>query len=273
MGETVYTYTWTETASNYVGTTYRINAAQPIKIKTTDKTEPTINITNAGHITIDGDLGAGVADGTINITSKYGKIITSDNGKITDAKVNLKAKENIEVTLGAPENKTTTLKATSTDVWNNADIKINANSSLKDIDISGSKNLNIVGLDDISGNISSQNLEITTPGNVNIKTKVSDKITIQGDKSVQVTQSDGDIKVGKITSKGDVTLTASNGAIVNSVDTAFNMTGAADKIDAWRAAGLINDKDSDDSAINAAQEDYRPDYHGQKYYAQCKKFR
>lgn len=70
-----------------------------------------------------------------------------------------------------------------------------------------------------------------------------------------MTQESGDIKIGKITSKGDVTLNALNGAIVNSVDTAVNMTGAADKISAWQAAGLISDKDSANSATNAAQEE------------------
>ena len=96
-------------------------------------------------------------------------------------------------------------------------------------------------------------MEVTTPGNIDLTTQISDTLTAQGDKSVKVTQTSGDIKIGKVASKGNVTLTASNGAIVNSVDTAVNMTGAADKIAAWQAAGLISDKDSDNSATNSAQ--------------------
>lgn len=82
---TEYTYTWTETTPNYVGTTYRINAAQPIAIQTTNKADSTINVTNEGNIIVDGDLGTG-ADGTVNLTSQFGKITTSADGKITDAK-------------------------------------------------------------------------------------------------------------------------------------------------------------------------------------------
>ncbi len=131
--------------------------------------------------------------------------------------------------------------------------KITANTPIKNLDISGNKNVNIVGLDDVSGKISAKNLEVTTPGNIDLTRQISDTLTAQGDKSIKVTQTSGDIKIGKVASKGNVTLTASNGAIVNSVDTAVNMTGAADKIAAWQAAGLISDKDSDNSATNSAQ--------------------
>lgn len=113
-----YTYTWTETTPNYVGTTYRINAAQPIAILTTNKADSTINVTNEGNIIIDGDL-----------------------------------------------------------------------------------------------------------------------------------------KTSKVTSKGDVSLTAYSGAIVNAVDTEINMTGAADKISAWKNAGLISERDSANSATNSAKEE------------------
>ena len=209
-----YTYTWTETTPNYVGTIYRIN------------------VTNEGNIIVDGDLGTG-ANGTVNLTSQYGNITTSAGSKITNAKINLDAHENIDVTLGLPESKTTELKAKT--FYN--DVKITANTPLKNLDISagtflGGKDVNIVGTDDVSG-----------------------KLNATGDKSVTVTQTSGDLKIGKVASRGDVSLTASDGAIINAVDSVFNMTGAANKIDAWRAAGIISDKDSADSATNSAREE------------------
>ena len=250
---TTYVYTWTETTPNYAGSTYRINAAQPIKIQTANKTDSTINITSGGNVNVESDLDAG-ANGTINLTSKLDEIITSEGSKITLSKVSLNAAENIDVTLGLPENKTTELKVTglleTSRIFN---VKINANTPLKNLDISGNKNVNIVGIDDISGKINARNLEITTPGNIDLTTQISDTFTAQGDKSVKVTQTSGDIKISKIASKGNVNLTAQNGAIVNSVDSAVNMTGAADKISAWQAAGMISDKDSDNSATNSAQ--------------------
>ncbi len=251
---TTYTYTWTETTPNYAGSTYRINAAQPIKIQTANKTDSTINITSGGNVNVKSDLETGT-NGTINLTSKIDDIITSNGSKIIAQKVSLNAAENIDVTLGLPENKTTEFKVNgllddSRRIFN---VKINANTPLKNIDISGNKNVNIIALDDVSGKINAKNLEITSKGNINLTTQVSDTFTAQGDKSITVTQTSGDIKIGKIASGGNVTLTAQNGAIVNSVDSAVNMTGAADKISAWQAAGLISNKDSDNSATNSAQ--------------------
>lgn len=252
---TEYTYTWTETTPNYVGTTYRINAAQPIAIQTTNKADSTINIINESNIIVDGDLGTG-ANGTVNLTSQYGNITTSADGKITDAKINLDAHENIDVTLGLPESKTTELKATTFD----NDVKITANTPLKNLDISagmflGGKKATVVGTGDINGKIAASDLDITTPGNIDIMAQLSGKLNATGDNSVKVTQTSGDLKIGKVASKGDVSLTASDGAIINAVDSVFNMTGAADKINAWRAAGIISDKDSADSATNSAREE------------------
>lgn len=250
-----YTYTWTETTQNYVGTTYRINAAQPIKIQTSNKADSTINITSGGNINIESDLETG-ANSTINLTSKIDDIVTAAGSRITAPKINLNAGRNINVTLGLPETKTTELKVTKfLDTARVFNVDINANTPLNNVDISGNNNVNIVGLDDISGKISAKNLSITTPGNINLTTRISDTLTAQGDKSVTVAQTNGDIKIGKITSKGAVALTAQNGAIVNAVDTTFDMTGAANKIAAWQEAGLINAKDSDNSATNAAKEE------------------
>ena len=141
---TTYVYTWTETTPNYAGSTYRINAAQPIKIQTANKTDSTINITSGGNVNVESDLDAG-ANGTINLTSKLDEIITSAGSKITSSKVSLNAAENIDVTLGLPENKTTELKVTglleTSRIFN---VKINANTPLKNLDISGNKNVNII---------------------------------------------------------------------------------------------------------------------------------
>lgn len=249
-----YTYTWTETTPNYVGTTYRINAAQPIKIETTNKTASTINITNEGGIILEDDLGTG-ADGTVNLTAGHGSIFTAEGKKITDSKVILNAGFDIGVTLGLPENKSTELKVTSTTASPQQNVEITANTPLNNLDISANKNTKIVGLYDISGKITAQDLNVTTPGNIDITAQLSGKLNATGDKSVTVTQTSGDLKIGKVASKGDVSLTASDGAIINAVDSVFNMTGAANKIDAWRAAGLISDKDSANSATNAAREE------------------
>lgn len=247
-------YNWTETIPYYAGSTYRINAAQPIKIQTTNKADSTIKITSEDNLIVGGNLATGT-NGTVNLTSQFGNITTSGDGKITADKVNLNAKENIDVTIGLPESKTTELKATSTNAWNLADIKINANAALKNVDISDYRNVNIVGTDDISGKVTAKALNVTTPGNINLTTTISGKLTAQGDKSVTVTQTEGDLQIGKVTSKGDVSLAAPNGAMVNAVDTTFDLTGAADKIDAWRAAGLISDKDSANGSANAAREE------------------
>ena len=84
---TEYTYTWTETTPNYVGTTYRINAAQPISIQTTNKTDSTINITNVGDIIIKSDLGSG-ADGTVD-ENLYNQFVnnTADKSKLTEEQI------------------------------------------------------------------------------------------------------------------------------------------------------------------------------------------
>lgn len=160
------------------------------------------------------------------------------------------------MTLGLPKNKTTDLKATTFD----NDVKITANTPLKNLDISagmflGGKKATVVGTGDISGKINASDLEIATPGSIDITTKLSGKLNATGDNSVKVTQTSGDLKIDKVASKGDVSLTASDGAIINAVDSTFNMTGAADKIDAWRATGLISDKDSANSATNSAREE------------------
>lgn len=157
---TTYTYTWTETTPNYVGTTYRINAAKPIKIQTTNKTDPTINITNRNNIIIESDLGTG-ANETININSNAA-VINSKGSKITAPKINLTAADDIDVTLGLPENKTTELKATTS----LNDIKINANTSIENAEISSGKSVNVIGLGDVKGNITAKTLDISTPGNV-----------------------------------------------------------------------------------------------------------
>ena len=255
-GVKTYEYTWTETEPNYANTTYSVNAAQPVKIVTSNKKDISVNINNQTtdaevDLIIDGDLNL-TGNSTINLNS-HGAIRTQ-SGSLTAKNVNLTTTAgttNIDATIGTMlNNAATNLNVTAN---GSGTMNLKSNAKLENLNIVGSKaDLNLTAGDLVSG-------KVITTGNVNIKSEdkiditgnIGGTVNLTGDAGVKADVT-GDLKIGKIESTGAVELKAS-GAIVNSVDKAVAMTGSAEKLQSWYDAGLISSNDSDDSSSNAAE--------------------
>ena len=244
-------YTWTETTPNYANSTYSVNASKPISISAVNGSSEGINVKSKGDIEIGGSIEQG-GKGKISLTSTGGGISTSGTGRLNESEIHLSAKGDIKAVVGGDEGKTwTDLYADSTN--GNLDLTLNAAISLSSRYSAGG-NVNLTGNDKISGQVTkAKNLSVKTNGSITINGNVSGNVELKGDKGVQYTQKSGDLKLTKAESKDYVDLFAYNGAIVNAVDKATEMTGSEERLQSWLDAGIISDKDSDSSSTNSAK--------------------
>lgn len=264
-------YTWTRhtgTSQQYVAS---VKADNPIKIGFIGHDNGNINVNSNGSVDIKGKL-ASTVGGSINLTSNNGSITQNGVNMVSD-NVNLLAQTGINnigitsigdtVNLSATNNKSGDIDITVAGAYGKAgNVLVGSivNSGNDEVHLTADGNINQKGNDaSIIGkriDLSSINGAIGSNGTLQIKagTEVVDatdslsaSINANAKGNINLTQTEGDMRVGQIKSEhGDVTINVTEGNVVDALpDGEIIDRGDTDAlIQKWKDLGLISGEGS-----------------------------
>ena len=264
-------YTWTRhtgTSQQYVAS---VKADNPIKIGFIGHDNGNINVNSNGSVDIKGKL-ASTVGGSINLTSNNGSITQNGVNMVSD-NVNLRAQTGINnigitsigdtVNLSAANNKSGDIDITVAGAYGKAgNVLVGSivNSGNDEVHLTADGNINQSGnVASIIGkriDLSSINGAIGSNGTLQIKagTEVVDatdslsaSINANAKGNINLTQTEGDMRVGQIKSEhGDVTINVTKGNVVDALpDGEIIDRGDTDAlIQKWKDLGLISGEGS-----------------------------
>ena len=246
-------YRWTVTTGSSQTYQHSIKADHDIGIEFINKNQ-SINITGAQNVDLGGSITNATDAARLAITAG-GSITQADGTTITGNNIDMSAQTGI-----AGINASAMIRD---DDWKTNTVYMGAQTPTGDIDITldgemkinsiktGSGTVSLTATDDIkklynSSLVSGDCIDLTSGGAINMAVQTSDSLSASINASakgdITLTQADGDMRIGTITSQqGDVTLTAASGYIVDALPTedAESESTTEARVQQWRDLGLI----------------------------------
>ena len=241
----------------------QINFDKPITTGVLNPAAGNITLKGGGNVVLTGDIKSAVKDGknlgSVDISSASGAIENNDV-RVTTDNLTVKAPKGIELNV-----------AGNTLVYGNSkngNITINADDSLQlgtfnlgadesTLSLSARGNITMAPKERIKaqniklvskeGGIGSQNSFVKT------YTSSTNRIDAEAKGNIYIQTDNGNMGVGTIKSTGgDVTLSATQGSIVDAKGSGIQLSDSQKKVNKWLELGLISAKDADDSMMAAA---------------------
>ncbi|WP_303758219.1 hypothetical protein [Selenomonas ruminantium] len=241
----------------------QINFDKPITTGVLNPAAGNITLKGGGNVILTGDIKAAVKDGknlgSVDISSASGAIENNDV-RVTTDNLSVRAPKGVKLNVAG----NTLISGYS----KNGDITINADDSLQ----LGTFNLNAdEGTLSLSarGNITMANKERIKAQNIKLVSKEggigsqnsfvktytssTNRIDAEAKGNIYIQTDNGNMGVGTIKSTGgDVTLSATQGRIVDAKGSGIQLSDSQKKVNKWLELGLISAQDADDSMTAAA---------------------
>ncbi|MBE6092031.1 MAG: leukotoxin LktA family filamentous adhesin [Selenomonas ruminantium] len=240
-----------------------INFDKPIKTGTLNMVNGNITLKGGGNVVLTGDIKSAVKDGknlgSVDISSASGAI-ENNNVRVTTDNLTVKAPKGIELNVagntlvyGNSKNGDITIKAADSlqlGAFNlGADestlsLSARGNITMADKERIKAQNVKLVSKE---GGIGSQNSFVKT------YTSSTNRIDAEAKGNIYIQTDNGNMGVGTIKSTGgDVTLSATQGSIVDAKSSGIQLSDSQKKVNKWLELGLISAQDADDSMTAAA---------------------
>ena len=240
-----------------------INFDKPIKTGTLNMAAGNITLKGGGNVVLTGDIKSAVKDGknlgSVDISSASGAIENNDV-RVTTDNLSVRAPKGVKLNVAG----NTLISGYS----KNGDITINADDSLQlgtfnlnadegTLSLSARGNITMADKERIKaqnvklvskeGGIGSQNSFVKT------YTSSTNRIDAEAKGNIYIQTDNGNMGVGTIKSTGgDVTLSATQGSIVDAKGSGIQLSDSQKKVNKWLELGLISAQDADDSMTAAA---------------------
>lgn len=264
------TYTWTETQMHSSSSTYTIKGDKPINVGFMTGGSGDISVSSAKDMYLAGNISNatkadGSAIGKVTLNSIGGAISSVGSARVDADDLTAKAAKGISINHSALGNMAKlNIEATTGDVSINSDRgKLQFVGGNKGA-LNGNLVINAAGdITTADGTVLNGNrIDFTTLGAINAAIAPGQTLTSSDTMSASVnanaygdiilTNSNGDMRIGHITSKnGDVSLTTS-GSFIDVVGDS-TLSDSESKLQKWQELGLINSNDkAEESATSAA---------------------